>query len=79
MQPNKVKTYKLEDNTRDTTKTLIVQHNGSAKATDYIVTKTVQEEVFIPDIVSELNQFPKIHARTHDTHKLEVTSNEVEE
>ena len=74
MKQNKTQVYELEDNTRDTTKTLVVQHDTSTKAVDYIVTRAVKEEVYIPDVVSKINEFPKLHARTHNKVSLEVTS-----
>lgn len=82
LEPNRTQVYKLEDNTRDTTKTLIVQYaekgSASRKAVDYIVTRTVEEKVHIADVVKKINEFPELHARTHNTVRLEVTSGEQE-
>lgn len=74
MEHNKTQIYELTDHTRDETKTLVVQHDTNTKTVDYIVTKTVEQEVFIPDVVSHINEFDELHARTHNKVSLEVTS-----
>jgi len=74
MKHNKTQIYEITDHTRNKTKTLVVQHNTSDEAAEYIVTKTVEEEVHITDIVNKINKFDDLHAEAQKREIRTVTS-----